>query len=470
MNGRHPTPAASSSQRRIYTISDITSDIKRLLEDTFPLIWVTGEISNFRRPASGHYYFALKDSKAQINAVIFRNQSRNLGFDPEDGMQITGLGRVSVYEPRGTYQLILEYLEPRGIGAIQIAFEKLKASLSEEGLFDEKWKKPLPYLPRKIGIITSPTGAVIHDILTVLDARFPNLRIAVFPVKVQGKDAADEIKAAIEAMDTVDDIEVAILARGGGSLEDLAPFNAETVARAVFGAGIPIVSAVGHETDYTISDFVADLRAPTPSAAAEMIMPSKSDLKQKVGNTERHLVSVFRHRLEQIKSSLADISGRIADPKRRIDDLRIRWDDIYGRLLMSAQNGIGRKKERLDWRIDRLRSYKLLQVVAHHKDNLYRKGRHLKLLSENALSKHRSDLREMAGKLVELDPNAILSRGYSITRALPDWTIVRNAEAVSLDQKLNVMVAEGDLEVSVTTVNPSRSASTGGSESEGEGH
>jgi len=428
--------------------------MKQLLEDRYPLIWVTGEISNFRKPASGHFYFALKDAKAQISAVIFRNQNRNLGFKPKDGMQITGLGRISVYEPRGTYQLILEYLEPKGIGAIQIAFEKLKASLSEEGLFDEKWKKPLPYLPRKIGIITSPTGAVIHDILTVLDTRFPNLQIVIRPVRVQGKGAADEIEAAVRELDTIDGIHVVVLARGGGSLEDLAPFNSETVARAVFEANTPVVSAVGHETDYTICDFAADLRAPTPSAAAEMIVPSKADLKKRIDRTQQRLVRALQHKLQQMRAILADVSNRIVDPKRRLDDLRIRWDDIYGRLLLSVHNGIGRKKERLAWRIDRLRSYRLVQVVLDHRDRLHRNGQHLRLLSEKALGKHRSDLRELVGKLVELNPSAILSRGYSITRSLPDWKIIRNAEAVAPEQRLNIRLAEGAIEVSVADVNP----------------
>jgi exodeoxyribonuclease VII large subunit len=239
-------------QQKIYTVSELNANLKAIIEESFPFVWIFGEISNFRIPVSGHFYFTLKDDTSQINAVMFRGQQRNLKFEPEDGMSVTGMGRVSVYEPRGTYQIILEYLEPSGIGALQVAFEKLKMRLGEEGYFDDAFKIPLPFLPNKISVITSPTGAVVHDILKTANRRFPNVPIQIIPVKVQGKGAAEEIVAALELLNAVGDSEVAILARGGGSLEDLQAFNSEQVAKAIFASKIPIVSAVGHETDYTI--------------------------------------------------------------------------------------------------------------------------------------------------------------------------------------------------------------------------
>jgi len=270
-----------NAQKNIYTVSQLNSDIKLLLEDSFPFIWISGEISNCKMPGSGHLYFTLKDENSQINCVMFRGQNQNLTFDLEGGLSITGLGRISLYEPRGTYQVIFEYLEPKGIGALQIAFEQLKDRLSSEGLFDSKYKKPLPFLPKKISLITSPTGAVVHDILKIISRRFPNLFIEIVPVKVQGDNSDKEIVQALELLNTINDSDVIIMARGGGSLEDLNAFNSENVARAVFSVKIPIVSAIGHETDFTISDFVADLRAPTPSAAAELVVPSKDELKRR---------------------------------------------------------------------------------------------------------------------------------------------------------------------------------------------
>ncbi|MGD2030429.1 MAG: exodeoxyribonuclease VII large subunit, partial [Desulfobacterales bacterium] len=252
----HPDTQNSKSlfrdKRHIYTVSELTATIKVLLEDKYPFIWIYGEISNLRIPTSGHLYFTLKDKKAQINAVMFRGQIRNLKFMPENGMSVTGIGRVSVYELRGNYQIILEYIEPEGRGAIQLAFEQLKERLTTEGLFDEKHKKPLPFLPRKISIITSPTGAVVHDILKIINRRFPNIHIEIIPVKVQGDGSEMEIVSGLETINDRTDSDVVILARGGGSLEDLHAFNSEDVARAIFASKIPVISAIGHETDFSI--------------------------------------------------------------------------------------------------------------------------------------------------------------------------------------------------------------------------
>ena len=317
----------------ILTVSELNAQIKSQLETRFPFVWITGEISNFHIPVSGHFYFSLKDTRSQINAVMFRGQNSQLKFEPEDGMQINGIGRVSLYEPRGTYQIIMEYMEPSGVGALQVAFEKLKLKLSSEGLFDAEHKLPIPFLPHKISVITSLTGSVIHDILRVLNRRFANIPLEIFPAKVQGADAEKELIAAIRHLNERDDTYVIILARGGGTLEDLQPFNTENLARAIFASKIPIISAVGHETDFTLADFVADLRVPTPSAAAEMVVPLKTDLERQCIDLKKKLRITFSNYLRFQRIYLRELTGRLLDPRKRIQDLRLRADDLTGRLM-----------------------------------------------------------------------------------------------------------------------------------------
>ncbi|HOW57909.1 MAG TPA: exodeoxyribonuclease VII large subunit, partial [Smithellaceae bacterium] len=276
----------------ILTVSQLNENVKLLLEEAFTSVWVEGEISNLRKPQSGHIYFTLKDDKSQIRAVLFRQfgATRPVSrFEPEEGLSVLCRARLSVYEPRGEYQLIVESLEPRGLGALQKAFEQLKARLTAAGLFAEEHKKPLPFLPRKIGIVTSPTGAVIRDILNITKRRFPSVDILIAPTRVQGEEAAAEIIAGLGKLISYGGIDVIIIARGGGSLEDLAPFNDEALAHAVFNCPIPVVSAIGHETDFTICDFVADLRAPTPSAAAELVVPDRNELLIKIRNLKQRL-------------------------------------------------------------------------------------------------------------------------------------------------------------------------------------
>jgi exodeoxyribonuclease VII large subunit len=433
----------------IYTVSELTAKVKVLLEDGFPFIWICGEISNLRIPASGHFYFTLKDEKAQINAVMFRGQNRNLKFMPEDGMSVTGIGRVSVYEPRGTYQIILEYIEPEGIGAIQLAFEQLKERLTAEGLFDEKHKKPLPFLPCKISIITSPTGAVIHDILKIVNRRFPNIPIEIIPVKVQGDGSEREIVSGLETITTRSDSDVVILARGGGSLEDFHAFNSEDVARAIFASKIPIISAVGHETDFSISDFVADLRAPTPSAAAELAVPLKSDLIKKTTELTTHLTTRFSRYIEHRQTLLQEMSHRLVDPNKRIEDLRLRTDDLLSRLIRTFKANIIQQQERFEWRFDKLNSHNPLSYTKKLNEKLKQFNFNLLTYIRIKLSNKQFLLRELDARLTALSPNAILDRGYSITRTIPDAVIVRNPQQVEIGQDLEVMVAKGSLICSV---------------------
>ncbi|MFA9497553.1 MAG: exodeoxyribonuclease VII large subunit [Deltaproteobacteria bacterium] len=443
----HPNIQSSgpsdSHQRRIYTVSELTFKVKNLLEESYPFVWINGEISNFRVPASGHYYFTLKDEAAQINAVMFRNQNRTLIFDPEDGMNITGLGRISVYEPRGTYQIIFEYLEPKGTGAIQLAFEQLKTRLFEEGLFDEAHKTPLPFLPKKISIITSPTGAVVHDILKIINRRFSNLQIEIIPVKVQGDGAEHEIVSAIEMLNLRSNSDLAILARGGGSLEDFHAFNAEIVARAIFASNIPIISAVGHETDFCIADFVADLRAPTPSAAAELAVPLKQDLLKRVSELSTLLAMRFVRNLEDLQIRVQEMSNRLVHPNRKIIDLRLKLDDLMTRLVKTFNKTIVQQHKGVKWQTERLFANNPLVRTKFLKDKLDLNHGNLLNYKDIFINTKRFLLREAMAGLHALSPEATLSRGYSITRTIPDAAVVRDPKKVSIGQDLEVTVAKG---------------------------
>jgi exodeoxyribonuclease VII large subunit len=435
----------NSLKQKIFTVSELNAEIKELLEKQYPFIWVSGETSNFHRPSSGHIYFTLKDEISQISAVMFRGQNRNLKFDLEDGLRVTGMGRISVYEPRGTYQIIFEYLEPKGIGALQVAFEQLKARLSSEGLFDAAHKKPLPFLPQNISLITSPTGAVVHDILNIVNRRFPNLAIEIIPVKVQGYAAEQEIASAIEIVNSMGKADVAILARGGGSLEDLQGFNSEVVARAIFNSVIPIISAVGHEIDFTIADFVADLRAPTPSAAAELVVPLKEELHKRIQKYNIGLEAGFKRHLMQCRSFLREISARLLDPKRKIYDFRLKIDDCTGRLTRMIFNNIIHNRERYRWRAKRLFLNSPLNYINTLREILLKNNDKLINLLIIYYNNRCHVFKELTSKLGALNPSAILDRGYSITRTIPDGSVVRDARRVNLEQNLEVLLAKGSI-------------------------
>jgi exodeoxyribonuclease VII large subunit len=435
----------SSAPKHVYTVSELTSELKALLEEKYPFIWIYGEISNFRQPASGHFYFTLKDEKAQISAVVFRSQQMGLKFLPQNGMEITGLGRISLYGSRGSYQVILEYMEPRGAGALQKAFEQLKSRLSDEGLFDPRHKKPTPFLPSKIALITSPTGAVIHDMLNITARRFDNVHIWIFPVKVQGNDAVKQIVEAIELVNRERSIDVAVLARGGGSLEDLQAFNAEKVARAIFASEIPIVSAVGHETDYTIADFVADLRAPTPSAAAELVLPVKSELKTRCDALLSTLTSKTLGTIENHRLRFNQTRDRLVHPKKRIQDHFLRIDDLYFRIVRLVETKLQQYHERLSWKTEKLWSDNPGKSVEKLTIKVEQLKYNLRLFFRIFLDNKRSHIGELASGLAAMNPSAILARGYSITRVLPEKSIVRDAQSVSLDQRLEITLEKGAL-------------------------
>jgi exodeoxyribonuclease VII large subunit len=438
-------PKAPQVLAHIYTVSELNRKIKAILEQSFPFIWITGEISNFRMPSSGHFYLTLKDEKSQIQTVMFRGQNQHLKFFPEDGMSVTGLGRISVFEPRGSYQVILEYLEPRGVGALQIAFEQLKKKLDAEGLFDDQYKKPLPFLPEKIGLITSPTGSVVHDILHIVKRRFPGIPLDIVPVRVQGDSAIADIVAAVGLLNRLRSVDVVILARGGGSLEDLQAFNSEAVARAVFASEIPIISAVGHETDYTICDFTADMRAPTPSAAAELVVPIKGELYQKINELKYLIILNLQRYIKNYRSQIGSLRVRLVDPKKKLIDHRLKLDEDAGRLIRAMMNQIHMRRERLAWRFDKLSYNNPSYYVAKLKEKLDKTSTLLQQSIRSCVSKHQARLREIRAKLDSLSPTAILARGFSITRTLPEMAIVRDSAAVSLGQTLEIILARGSL-------------------------
>ena len=433
------------AEKKIYSVSQLTENIKSILEDNFPFIWISGEISNFKSPVSGHYYFTLKDSQAQINAIMFRGQNRNLKFFPEDGMKITGFGRISVYQPRGAYQIIMEYIEPDGIGALQIEFEQLKIKLSQEGLFDEIHKKEIPFLPEKIALITSPTGSVVHDMIRVLHRRFPGVGISIIPVKVQGDDSVEQIVDAIIWLNKLKNADVAILARGGGSLEDLQAFNSEDVARAIFKSNIPIISAIGHETDYTISDFVADLRAPTPSVAAELAVAVKSDLFQQQNMLAKQLSLRFKLYLQNHRHNIENLTKRLITPRKNLDNLKIRLDDFFLRLVLKFKQLIHQKREHLAWRTERLNNVNPNTLVTSYRDILLKYNDNLKSLVVSNLNTKRLTLKEIDGRLQALNPSAVLERGYSITRLLSDKSIILNSDDVSVGQLLEIILSKGSI-------------------------
>ncbi|MGM0452757.1 MAG: exodeoxyribonuclease VII large subunit [Thermodesulfobacteriota bacterium] len=440
MHNPHPT-----AERKIFTVSELTSDIKALLEEAFPFIWISGEISNLRKPASGHCYFTLKDRDAQIPAVMFKGQNRQLTFLPEDGMTVTGFGRISVYSPRGAYQIILEYLEPAGSGALQAAFEQLKKKLAAEGLFADDYKKRLPFLPRKVAIISSASGAVVHDIIRVIRRRYANMPIDIIPAKVQGDGADVQIVAAIDRLNQKNDADVAIVARGGGSLEDMAAFNSETVARAIFASQIPIISAVGHETDFTIADFTADLRAPTPSAAAELAVPVKTEVTYTLQNRTRRLYGCLQRHIADRRRNLEKLTRRLVHPRRRIDDLKLRLDDQSTRLSNAFRSHLDRKRERLHWRTERLYANTPQKRILSLRETVERRRRRMQSAITVDLKSRRARLEALTGRLYALSPQAVLDRGYSITRSPADGTVVTDAETVSSGQELEIILARGAL-------------------------
>jgi exodeoxyribonuclease VII large subunit len=438
-------------QRRVYTVSELNAAIRGVLDQEFPDVWVGGEISGTKLATSGHYYFTLKERDSQLRCVCFRSTHRYLKFKPQDGVAVVARGRIDVFEARGEYQLLVEFLEPQGHGALQFAFEQLKKKLAAEGLFDAERRRALPRFPRRIGIVTSPKGAVISDMLHILERRFPGLHVRLFPATVQGEGSIEDVCRGIEYFSRTAWAELVIVARGGGSLEDLWTFNEEAVARAIAGSQVPIVSAVGHETDVTIADFVADLRAPTPSAAAELIVRTRDELLAVIETSRRHVTQAARYRLAMAR--------RVIDQQGIQRALAV-FHRAVGRRLQRVDEQEYRLRERMRALVEaRQRIYRALDARVRYYDPRPRFARdHRRLETAQAameqrlrldLARRSAQLQELSAKLSQLSPLRILERGYAIvTKAQGE--IVTDSRATPPGSSVHIQLAKGDVDATVT--------------------
>jgi exodeoxyribonuclease VII large subunit len=453
-----PAEPLLPAERKPLSVGELTRRLKRTIEDAYRFVWVAGEISNFKGAGpSGHLYFTLKDEESQIPCAMWRGSAARLRFEPENGMEVLAGGRVEVYLPHGKYQLIVETLEPRGVGALQQRFEQLKEKLQKEGLFDPARKRPLPFLPLTVALVTSPTGAAVQDMIRTLRSRFPSLHVLLYPVRVQGEGAAEEIAAAVAHLNFArPDVDLMIVGRGGGSLEDLWAFNEEAVARAIHASRIPVVSAVGHETDTTIADFVADVRAPTPTDGAVKAVPRLDELLLSLGERETQLKRALRTRAQLARSLLDGLAGgrALGRAEELPDQLGQRLDELRERLDVAAGQASMYLRERLDFLRDSLGAglVRLTEQAgprARHQEELL--AARLKAVLEAA----RSGVRECAAALEALSPVAILARGYSITRRAEGGEILTDASKARPGERLLTRLAKGELRSRVEESNPS---------------
>jgi len=434
----------TSEKKNIFTVSELTKSINNTLDKYFAFFWITGEISNFASPSSGHLYFSLKDSTALINAVIFKNQKKHLKFKPENGLQVVGFGRISIYPPRGSYQIIFEYIEPKGLGSLQLMFEQTKNRLKKEGLFDEKYKQRLPFLPQKITIVTSPTGAALQDMLKIFRQRYENLEIEIFPVVVQGQKAEKEIAEAIKNINFTKNTDLIIIARGGGSFEDLMPFNSEKVARAVFNSDIPVISGIGHETDYTITDFVSDLRAPTPTAAAEYAIPNKKDLISTLSTYEKRLEFIIKNLFDSKKDILNQKLKKLKNPYDKISEQRISLDLKTEKLIKEIEKFICIKKENNNNAKKILSHKKIEDLKISNRRHYEATVKRLCLAYSNFLKTKRLNYEKIFSKFYELGPYTTLKRGYSIIRELESKKVLRSInDFPSKGEKIEIILNDG---------------------------
>ncbi len=436
-------------ERRIFTVAELNAAIRAVLDAEFQDLWVSGEISGVKLAASGHYYFTLKEREAQVRCVAFRSAHRYWKIKPQDGLAVLARGRLDVYEARGEYQLIVEVLEPQGLGALQLAFEQLKKKLAAEGLFDASRKRPLPRFPRRIGVVTSPRGAVIADLIHVLTRRFPGVHVRLFPALVQGEGSVEEVCRGIDYFSRSQWAQVVIVGRGGGSLEDLWTFNEEAVARAIAASTVPVVSAVGHETDVTIADFVADLRAPTPSAAAELVVPLRDDLLDRLAAARAQSAQALRYRLallerrlrqQGIERALGALHRRVGRGMQRIDEL-----DYRMRERLRADFAL-RERERRGLEV-RLRRFDIRpRLAADHRRLETAQARAIQVFAAQ-LAGRRNRYQQLAAKLSALSPLRILERGYAIVSN--ESGILKDAAAAPPDSRIHVRLARGELDATV---------------------
>ncbi len=431
--------------RDIYSVTRLVREARGVLETNFPSLWVEGELSNLARPASGHLYFSLKDQECQVRCAMFRSRSLALGFQPQNGMHVLVRAKVSLYEGRGEFQLIVEYLEPAGEGALRLAFEQLKRRLAAEGLFAQEHKSPLPAFPNCVGVVTSPTGAAIRDILTVMRRRFPAIPIVVYPVPVQGEGAAGRIAEMLALAERRGECDIVILARGGGSLEDLWPFNEERVARAMFACRIPTVSAVGHEIDYTIADFVADRRAPTPSAAAEMVSPDQGTLIRQLNAKQTELVTRMGHRLSLARHRAEATIARLVHPGQRLHELSQRTDDLTLRMQTAIFSLLNLKATRFQGLASLLRPLSPALRFAAQTGQVGFLQQRLRAAMERQQMAALARINAANRALRAVSPLGTLERGYAIVSRLPERTLVRSVNQAHPGAQIEARLACGYL-------------------------
>ena len=441
--------------RRIWRVADLVSAVRTTVERGYTDVWVEGEISNFRPAESGHLYFTLKDGDAQLRVVMFRSQARLLRFRPENGMQIIARGRVTIYDARGELQLSAEFLEPVGAGALQLAFEQLKKKLAEEGLFDPARKKPIPQLPRRIGIITSARGAALHDMLNVLGRRHESVGILIYPAQVQGEAAPTEVAAGVKYFNRAKNVDVLIIARGGGSLEDLAAFNDEQLARTIAASALPVISAVGHETDFTICDFVADLRAPTPSAAAELVIESKHKLAEHLAHLHRRQDRAMRYHLLMARNRLTELAQRGAFLRMKdvLDRRGQRLDELTFRLAAGFRQSLREYRRRLDVASARVRHFDFRRSLAITRTKLDAGASTLQRAVQARLLHERARLEQLSARLNALSPVKILDRGYALVFD-NEGRLVKDATRLSAGDRISARVSRGTLTAEVKGTTP----------------
>ena len=446
-----PDPGAGTEpNREVYTVARLNDEVARLLEDSFPLVWVEGELSNLARPRSGHMYFTLKDPRAQVRCALFRSNRMRLGFEPQDGMQVVARARVGLYGPRGEFQLVVQELEPAGEGALRLAYDRLRLRLQEEGLFDTRHKRPLPSFPRRLGVVTSPTGAAVRDVLKVLGRRFPALPVVVYPTRVQGEGAGEEIAAAIRAAVRRAECDVLLVVRGGGSLEDLWSFNEEGVARAIHACPIPVVTGVGHESDVTIADFVADERAPTPSSAAERASPSRAELVERLATIAGRARRAAAADAERRRTALEVRRRRLRHPLLRIENLAQRTDELGRRAAGALDRRSRETRQRMDALLHRLeRARPDARALRTKLEHLERRGRSA-MAERQARAAGR--VREVVRALHAVSPGRTLDRGYAILYR--DGGIVRDASEAAPGDAVTARLGRGRLGATVTSVEP----------------
>ncbi|MDG1323794.1 MAG: exodeoxyribonuclease VII large subunit [Porticoccaceae bacterium] len=439
----------TQSDRQILSVSQLNRSVRHLIETQLPLLWVEGEISNFARPASGHWYLTLKDDQAQVRCAMFRNTNQRVAFKPANGNKVLVRCRAGLYEGRGEYQLIVEHMEEAGFGALQRQFDQLKASLASEGLFDSAHKKSMPQAVNHVGIITSPTGAAVKDVLSVLKRRFPAIKVSIFPTAVQGDQAAGQIVDAIAMANQHNQCDALIIGRGGGSLEDLWPFNEESVARAIFDSQIPTISAVGHEIDFTIADFVADLRAPTPSAAAELVSPDGSEMHAQFKGLEASLINTVHRRLQKYDQNVVNLHKRLRHPGRKLQEQAQHLDHLDIRLKRAVRSRIEQHQHQTILKRDRL-------LRQHSKSLLTEYGQKVKdavgQLSKSVSQQLNAKMRHAEQTIHLLDavsPLKILSRGFSVIRDDKN-VVIKSVSSVSLGENLKGRVADGEIHFAVT--------------------